>query len=159
MRYRRIASLITKLAVILLIGIAYGEDHLGSGYIRSSDSSIGMEDGIYGMKQWLDAPVSNIPGYSSYPSSNNLASSNPTRSSFKSYPPTNGVTVGSEMISIPVKFNITQEMPSNVYYGAGHELPYSQYVSIMPFETNDLWIRGATNWTRYFVASVEQSCA
>lgn len=154
MRYRRIASLITKLAVILLIGIAYGEDYMGSGYIRSSDSSIGEDEWIYGMNQWLDGPVSNIPGYSSYPSPNNLASTNPTHSSFKSYPPTNGVIVGSEMISIPVKFNITQEMPSKVYYGAGHELSYSQYVSIMPFETNDLWIRGAANWTRYFVASV-----
>jgi hypothetical protein len=154
MSYRRIASLITKLALILLIGIAYGEDYMGSGYTRSSDSSIGVDEWINGMNQWLDGPVSNIPGNSSYPSPNDLAPFNPMGSSFKSYPPTNGVTAGREMLSIPVKFNITQEMPSNVYYGAGHELPFFQYVSIMPFETNDLWIRGATNWTRHFITSV-----
>jgi hypothetical protein len=41
-----------------------------------------------------------------------------------------------------------------VYYGAGVGLPYSQYTSIVPSKTNDLWVQGATNWTQYVVTPV-----
>ncbi len=30
-------------------------------------------------------------------------------------------------------------------------MPYTQYKSIVPSNTNDLWIQGATNWTQYVV--------
>jgi hypothetical protein len=58
------------------------------------------------------------------------------------------------IISTPVKFDITQKTPSNVYYGAGVGLPYTQYVSTVPSKTNDLWVQGATNWTQYVVTPV-----
>jgi hypothetical protein len=58
------------------------------------------------------------------------------------------------IISTPVKFDITQKTPSSVYYGAGVGLPYSQYTSIVPSKTNDLWVQGATNWTQYVVTPV-----
>ncbi len=138
----------------MLIGVAYGDDYAEGGYVRSSDSSFVLDEGISGMKQWLDEPVPSGPGYNSHSSFNNQAYSTPIRSTFKEYRKTNGATVGRGIISNPAEFDITQETPSSVYYGAGHELPYSKYVSILPFETNDLWIRGAANWTRYFAAPV-----
>jgi hypothetical protein len=58
------------------------------------------------------------------------------------------------IISNPTKFDITQKTPSRVYYGAGVGLPYSQYASIVPSKTNDLWVQGASNWTQYVVTPI-----
>ena len=58
------------------------------------------------------------------------------------------------IVSNPARFDITQKTPSSVYYGAGVGLPYSQYASIVPSKTNDLWIQGTTNWTKYVVSPV-----
>jgi hypothetical protein len=58
------------------------------------------------------------------------------------------------IISTPIKFDIAQETPTTVYYGAGQALPYSQYVSSMPSNTNDLWVQGATSWSQYVVSPV-----
>lgn len=57
-------------------------------------------------------------------------------------------------ISTPTRFDITQRTPANIYYAAGQGLPYSQYASITPSETNDLWIQGAGNWSQYVVVPV-----
>jgi len=33
-------------------------------------------------------------------------------------------------------------------------LPYSQYLTLAPSLTNDLWIRGEANWTQYVVCPI-----
>ncbi|MCK9441220.1 MAG: hypothetical protein M0Q13_07350 [Methanothrix sp.] len=33
-------------------------------------------------------------------------------------------------------------------------MPFTQYASTVPSNTNDLWIQGATNWTQYVVSPV-----
>jgi hypothetical protein len=76
---------------------------------------------------------------------------------FTEYYTTTGTPVEGGIISNPTKFDITQKTPSSVYYGAGVGLPYSQYASIVPSKTNDLWIQGATNWTQYVVSPVGTS--
>ena len=59
-----------------------------------------------------------------------------------------------EIVSNPVKFNVTQSPPSYLYYGNGQGLAYAQYLSITAPQANDLWIRGRQNWTQYLVSPV-----
>ena len=75
-------------------------------------------------------------------------------SPFKEYYVTSGIPVVGGIISTPTKFDIVQRTPSMVYYGTGQALPYTQYVSTMPSNTNDLWVQGATNWAQYVVTPV-----
>ena len=65
MKYCRILLYMTALAACLMIGIAWGEDYLEGGYVRSYDRSMMMDPGIAGMVQWLDTTVPNFPWYSS----------------------------------------------------------------------------------------------
>jgi hypothetical protein len=118
-----------------------------------------VEPGISGMVRWLDAPFPNFPWYTSDVSFYRQAVPDTTFSPFREYYATSGTPIIGGIISNPAKLNITQETPSSVYYGAGQGLPYEQYVSIMPFKTNDLWIQGAMNWTQYLVSPLEQSCS
>ena len=75
-------------------------------------------------------------------------------SPFREYYVTSGIPVVGGIISTPTKFDIVQRTPSMVYYGTGQALPYTQYVSTMPSNTNDLWVQGATNWAQYVVTPV-----
>jgi len=75
-------------------------------------------------------------------------------SPFKEYYVTSGIPVVGGIISTPTKFDIVKRTPSMVYYGTGQALPYTQYVSTMPSNTNDLWVQGATNWAQYVVTPV-----
>jgi hypothetical protein len=63
----------------------------------------------------------------------------------------------AEIISSPVRFNITLGAPLNVFYGSGQGLPFSQYLSIEPSRSNDLWIRGQENWTQYVVSPLGEA--
>ena len=75
-------------------------------------------------------------------------------SPFREYYITSGIPVVGGIISNPTKFDIVKRTPSMVYYGTGQALPYTQYVSTMPSNTNDLWVQGATNWAQYVVTPV-----
>ena len=75
-------------------------------------------------------------------------------SPFREYYVTSGIPVVGGIISTPIKFDIVKRTPSMVYYGTGQALPYTQYVSTMPSNTNDLWVQGATNWAQYVVTPV-----
>ena len=75
-------------------------------------------------------------------------------SPFREYYVTSGIPVVGGIFSTPIKFDIVQRTPSMVYYGTGQALPYTQYVSTMPSNTNDLWVQGATNWAQYVVTPV-----
>lgn len=157
MKYCRILLCMTALAACLMIGIAWGEDYLEGGYVRSYDRSMTMDPGIAGMVQWLDAPVPSFPWYSSNLAFYRQAVSSSTFTPYREYYTTTGTPVVSGIVSNPVKFDITQDTPYGIYYGNGQGLPYSQYASTVPSKTNDLWISGATNWTQYAVSPVGAS--
>ncbi|MDD1752890.1 MAG: hypothetical protein LUQ38_07370 [Methanotrichaceae archaeon] len=133
------------------IGQKYPQDWLEGGYVTSS-SHTSHDPALAEMLQWLDRPVPNFPWYSSVGAFYSQAVPITTFSPFTEYYVTSGMPVVGGLISNPTKFDITQKMPSNVYYGAGQGLPYTQYASIMPSKTNDLWVQGATNWTQYLVS-------
>jgi hypothetical protein len=157
MKYCRILLSMTALAACLMISIAWGEDYLEGGYFRSYDRSMTMDPGIAGMVQWLDAPISSFPWYSSNLAFYRQAVSSSTFIPYREYYKTTGTPVVSGIVSNPVKFDITQDTPYGIYYGNGQGLPYSQYASTVPSKTNDLWISGATNWTQYAVSPVGAS--
>ncbi|MFZ3147826.1 MAG: hypothetical protein WA137_02160 [Methanothrix sp.] len=135
MKSSRILLYLTALATCLLIGIACGEDYLGGGYVRSSDRSMMMDPGISGMVQWLDLPV---PGSTFAP--------------YKEYymtAVTPSMLVMSETVSSPVPYDITGRTPAGVYYRNGQWLSYATYATSRITQSNDLWISGQTNWTKY----------
>jgi hypothetical protein len=134
-------------------GQKYPTDWLEGGYVRSTDRSI-VDPELAGMLQWLDQPVPNFPWYTTGGSFYSQPYSEVTFSPFTEYYTTTGTPVVGGIVSNPTKFDITQKTPSNVYYGAGVGLPFSQYASVVPSKTNDLWIQGATNWTQYVVSPV-----
>lgn len=136
----------------------YLKDWLEGGYVRSLDRSRLMDPGIAGMVRWLDAPVPSYPWYGS------------DLSFYKRLAPASAFTPFSqyyaeakaeaeapreaEIISDPMKFNITLGAPKNVFYASGQGLPFSQYLSTEPSRSSDLWIRGRENWTQYVVSPV-----
>lgn len=136
------------------MGQLYPTDWLEGGYPRSFDRSMLMDPGIAGMVRWLDSPVPSFSWYSSDASFYRQMLPASTFSPFSEYYATAAVPIEGEIISYPARFDISQATPSNVYYGAGQGLPYSQYLSIVPSRTNDLWIRGTRNWTQYLVSPV-----
>jgi hypothetical protein len=117
-------------------------------------SGTNPDEGLASMLQWMDQPVPTFPWYTTGGSFYSQKYSDTTFSPFREYYTTTGTPVVGGLISNPTKFDITQKKPSHVYYGAGVGLPYSQYTSIAPSKTNDLWIQGATNWTQYVVTPV-----
>ena len=152
MKYSKILLYMTTLAACLLIGIACGQDYLNGGYVSSSRTN--SDQGLASMLQWLDQPVSNFPWYTTGGSFYSQAYGSTTFSPYTEYYVTSGTPVVDGIVSNPTKFDIAQETPSSVYYGAGVGLPYTQYASTVPSKTNDLWIQGATNWTQYVVSPV-----
>jgi hypothetical protein len=126
--------------------------NMGQVYTRANS-----DPGLASMLRWLDTPVPNFPWYTTDGSFYSQAYSYTTFSPYTEYYTTTGTPIVGGIISNPTKFDITQRMPSTVYYGAGVGLPYSQYASSVPSKTNDLWIQGATNWTQYVVSPVGTS--
>jgi hypothetical protein len=130
----------------------YLSDWLEGGYVRSLDRSMLMDPGIAGMVRWLDTPVPSYPWYSSDVSFYKQMVPASTFTPFREYYAAAEVPQEAEIISSPVRFNITLGAPLNVFYGSGQGLPFSQYLSIEPSRNNDLWIRGPQNWTQYVVS-------
>jgi hypothetical protein len=158
MKYSKI--LICMTVLVCLAFQAYAQsDYLGGSTIAPSgdwnrpDRSM-IDPGIAGMLQWLDTPVPNYPWYTASDAFYSQPYSYTTFSPYTEYYVSSGSPVVGGIISNPTKFDISQKTPSRVYYGAGVGLPYSQYASIVPSKTNDLWIQGATNWTQYVVSPV-----
>jgi len=153
MKYNKILLCMTAIVACLLSGIACGADYLEGGYVRSHDRSM-VDPGIAGMVRWLDAPVPTLPWYSADLTFYKNPVAETTFSPFTEYYATTGAPVEGGIVSNPTKFNITQKIPSSVFYGAGVGLPYSQYAATVTSKTNDLWIQGATNWTQYVISPV-----
>ena len=147
------------LAAFLLSGFASGQgtqDFLEGGYVGYSRTD---DPGLAGMLRWLDQPVYNYPWYSSTGGSfYNQPYSETTFNPYREYYSTAGTTVSTKpsggIVSNPASYDISGRTPSLVYYGAGVGLPYSQYASLSPSKTCDLWIQGANNWTQYVVCPV-----
>jgi hypothetical protein len=151
MKYSKILLCITALAACLLIGVAFGQNTVEGGYVRDRSMT---DEGIASMLNWLDTPVPSLPWYSGDVSFYKQGVPATIFSPFTEYYTTTGTPVVGGIISNPTKFNITQKVPSIVYYGAGVGLPYTQYAATVPSKTNDLWIQGAKNWTQYVVSPV-----
>lgn len=170
MRYSKF--LLCTIALICLSFQAYGQMELGgmgsSGDWLSPDiNRIGFkgdsgDSGISGMVQWLDQPVPAFPWYSSESTFYTERLPETYFSPYQEYYTRTGyyVELGEPapatggVVTEPVTFDIATESPSNVYYGAGLGLPYSQYLTLAPSLTNDLWVRGEANWTQYVVSPV-----
>jgi len=98
--------------------------------------------------------VTSFPWYTTGGSFYSQPYSDSMFSPFREYYVTSGIPIVGGIFSTPAKFDIVQRTPSMVYYGTGQALPYTQYVSTMPSNTNDLWVQGATNWAQYVVTPV-----
>lgn len=113
------------------------------------------DEGLASMENWLNQPDNYFPWYSSDVShfySQGIPDT--TFSPFRGYYSSTGTPIIGGIISNPTKFDIAQKTPSQVIYGTGQALPYSQYASSVPSKTNELWIQGATSWTQYVVSPV-----
>ena len=112
------------------------------------------DPGLAGMIQWLHQPV---PRYAYYTTTDGFFYSetvpDSTFTTYTEYYVTTGAPVVG-IVSDPIEFDIIERTPAVVYFGAGVGLPYAQYASMVPSETNDLWIQGATNWTQYVASPV-----
>lgn len=104
---------------------------------RVQVNGVEADPGLAGMIQWLRQPV---PRYPWYTTDDPLFYRQPVPeiaySNFTRY----YVTLGTPEF---------QDPPSVVYFASGAGLPYSQYRSTIPSETNTLWIQGGTDWTQY----------
>ena len=167
MKYSKI--LLCMAVLVCLAVVAFAQDPLGTGSSGNSMGSRGdwispnmgqvytrtnSDPGLAGMLQWLDTPVPYFPWYTTGGSFYSQPYSYTTFSPYTEYYATTGMPVVGGIISNPTKFDIVQKTPSTVYYGAGVGLPFTQYSSTVPSNTNDLWIQGATNWTQYVVSPV-----
>jgi hypothetical protein len=143
MNYSKALMIMATLALCLPIGLAWGEDYLGGGYVGSYDRSAMIDEGISGMVAWLDLPV---PG----------STFAPYREYYKTtVAPT--MFVMSDAVSSPVKYDISGQMPIGVYYRNGQWLSYATYAATQAARSNDLWIAGQTNWTAYAAIPVGSS--
>ena len=130
------------------------EKKTGDNLVESSSQSTSYQ-GLASLENWLNQPTNYFPWYSSDGSTfYSQGYSESTFSAFREYYATTGTPVVGGIISTPIKFDIAQKTPTTVYYGVGQALPYSQYVSSMPSNTNDLWVQGATSWSQYVVSPV-----
>lgn len=157
--YSKILPCMAILVALLLTGSASGQntlDPLEGGYVGYSRTD---DPGLAGMLRWLDQPVYNYPWYSSaggsfYSQPYSETTFNPYREYYSTASTTASTKPSSGIVSNPAKYDISGKTPSAVYYGAGVGLPYSQYASLAPSKTGDLWIQGANNWTQYVVCPV-----
>jgi hypothetical protein len=138
MKYSKILLLMTALSCLAL-----------QAYAQNSDQ------GLTSMENWLNQPDNYFPWYSSSGGSFFTQPYSDTMfSPFREYYTPSGTPVVGGIISNPTTFDIAQKTPSQIIYGNGQVLPYTQYVSTVPSKTNDLWIQGATSWTQYVVSPV-----
>ncbi len=150
MKYSKILLFMTALLCLAFQACAQS-DPLGAG---SSGSTMGSSGDYLSPNFGSSGYYPNFPWYSNGGSFYSQPYSDTTFTPFTQYYITTGTPAAGGIISTPVKFDITQKTPSNVYYGTGQALPYTQYVSTVPSKTNDLWVQGATNWTQYVVTPV-----
>jgi hypothetical protein len=150
MKYSKILLFMTALLCLTFQACAQS-DSLGAG---SSGSTMGSSGDYLSPNMSPSGNYPNFPWYTTGGSFYSQPYSDTTFSPFTQYYTTTGMPVVGGIISTPVKFDIAQKTPSNVYYGTGQALPYTQYVSTVPSKTNDLWVQGATNWTQYVVTPV-----
>lgn len=135
-------------------GQLYPVDWLEGAYVTPIDRASLMDPGIAGMIRWLDSPVPSYPWYSSDLTFSRQIAPSSTFAPYREYYSTQAIHMDGEIVSNPVKFNVTQSPPSYLYYGNGQGLAYAQYLSITAPQANDLWIRGRQNWTQYLVSPV-----
>jgi hypothetical protein len=149
-----VITAIIFLVISCAIGNNDGNKGKDNGNKKNSDGKMGSGG------DWLNPNIVssgyyfNFPWYTTGGSFYRQEYSEITFSPFREYYTTSGMPLVGDIISTPAKFDIKQKMPSEIYYGTGQALPYSQYVSTVPTRNNELWVQGATNWTQYVVSPV-----
>lgn len=133
------------------IGQLYPVDWLEGAYVTPIDRASLMDPGIAGMVRWLDSPAP-YPYFSADMTAFRQMVPPSVFAPYSEYYLTQAMPVDGEIISNPVKFDITQTPPSYLYFGSGQGLSYPQYLSITSPQANDLWIRGARNWTQHLAS-------
>lgn len=118
------------------------QDWLSPWVGRVPISSEEADPGLSGMIQWLRQPVPRYPWY---------ASDDPY---FYRQPLPEGAYSNFTEYYVILGTPEFQWLPSVVYFGSGVGLPYSQYISTIPSETNALWIQGETDWAQYVACPV-----
>lgn len=136
------------------VGQLYPVDWLEGAYVTPIDRASLMDPGIAGMVRWLDAPAPSYPRYDVNPTVFREMIAPSAFAPYEEYYSRQAMPADSEVISNPVKFDIARSPPSYLHYGSGQGLAYSQYLLITSPQANDLWIRGARNWTQYLVSPV-----
>lgn len=148
---KRIIFLICIVAISLTLPASavnggYVNPNIGQSYGRGT-----LDDGLAGMLEWLDKPVTST----NYPLSSDasLYTEGAAKSAFDPYSEyytaaTTTKTAEDGIISSPVQYDISGNEPLAVYYGDGQGLAYSQYASAMS-SRSDLWIKGKANWSQY----------
>ena len=149
-----VITVIVFLGISCAIGDSDGNKGKDDGNKKNNDDKMGSRG------DWLNPNIVssgyyfNFPWYTSGGSFYSQEYSEITFSPFREYYTTSITPLMGDIISTPSRFDIAQKMPSEIYYGTGQALPYSQYVSTVPSRNNELWVQGATNWTQYVVSPV-----
>ncbi len=135
----------------------------GSGLTQVRDSmqsSIGLSGNINNDTSSGDFLGFSFPWYSSdvsfsssgFNASHDLSSA---FSFFRGFYGGPGMPGMSGTIITPIKFDITHKEPARIYFGNGHELQYSRYISTLTSRNNELWIQGSSaggiDWSQYVV--------
>jgi hypothetical protein len=174
---------LSELLVILSLAVAIGSAQMGMQNFLglSSDinngtglaqigsamqNSIGLPDDINNDTPNGDYLGFSFPWYSSdvsfsssglsiasrFNSSHELSSA---FSFFRGFYTNSGMPSVTGIISTPIKFDITHREPARIYFGSGHELQYTRYVSSLTSRNNELWIQGSSSggidWSQYVV--------
>jgi hypothetical protein len=128
--------------------------------------SFGLPDGVNNDTYGGDYLSFSFPWYSSdisfsrsgFNTSSELGTSHELSSAFsffRGFYTNSGMPSVSGIISTPIKFDITHREPARIYFGSGHELQYTRYVSSLTSRNNELWIQGSSSggidWSQYVV--------
>ncbi len=112
-----------------MTGGAFNEDFVNSLF------GIGSGAGSEASGPWFGPEFDNSSSASSFFSEFYISTSIPVISGFA-----------------PVKFDVTHQMPSKIYFGSGQEIAYTQYQSAMASSRgNELWIQKGADWSQYAI--------
>ncbi|HSD58942.1 MAG TPA: hypothetical protein VLB04_12260 [Methanotrichaceae archaeon] len=141
--------------LILLVSVGSSQD----GYLLPSPAGLQTSDlqtsgfQIGNETDWLGFPwySSNISFYYGFNATPEMSQA---FSFFSQYYIDTGAPIVGGIISTPVRYEITQQPPSTVYFAGGQQVPYSQYTSTALPRGNELWVQGESGWSQYIVAPV-----
>jgi hypothetical protein len=114
-----------------MTGVTFSED-----YVNSLFGIGGV--GTQASGQWFGPEFENTSSAYSFLSEFYISTSVPVTSGFT-----------------PVKIDVTNKMPSRIYFGSGRDVTYTQYQSATATDKgNELWIQKGLDWSSYAIVPV-----